>query len=212
MTQKIKTVIILLSVFLFGVWITRQFYQQPQFSTEEEATVLIEKVREVCKLVTIEADLHELYDEKNLKTVTWYLPLPTNFVFSKKASIEVSGKVLVGYNLEKVEIATDSLTRTLTIKNLPDPEVISIEHDVKYRNIEESFFNGFSPKDFTAINKRAKEILRQKAIEQHLLEKAEAQGIEILEVIKFMGKGSGWNVEIQNRLFEDVTKRDTFKN
>ncbi|MEM6965705.1 MAG: DUF4230 domain-containing protein [Bacteroidota bacterium] len=212
MTKKIINVIILLGIFLLGVWVTRQFYQQPQFSTEENATVLIEKVREVCKLVTIEADLYELYDEKNLKTVTWYLPLPTNFVFSKKANIEVSGKVLVGYNLEKVEITADSLTRTLIIKNLPDPEIISIEHDVKYRNIEESFFNEFTPKDFTAINKRAKEILKQKALEQHLLEKAEAQGIEILEVIKFMGKGSGWNVEIQNPLFEDRTQRDTFKN
>lgn len=204
-----RNVIILLAVFLFGVWLTRSFYQTPEDTIETDSTVLIENVRDVCKMVTVEAELRELYDEKNNRNVTWYLPLPTNFTFSKTASIEVAGKVLVGYDLEKIEIITDSLNKTLYIKNLPKPEILSVEHDVKYRSLDESFFNEFTASDFTRINRSAKEVLKQKAIEQHLLERAEAQGIEVLNVIEFMAKGVGWKVEFQRRLFQDVTKRDS---
>ena len=209
MTKKSLNVIVLLGMFIVGVLAAKWFYKQPETTVETDATVLIEKVREVCKLVTVEADLHEVYDEKNYRNVTLFLPLPTNFSFSKKASIEVSGKVLVGYDLEKIELTADSANQTLYIKNLPKAEILSIEHDVKYRNLEESFFNEFTANDFTKLNKGAKEVLREKAIEKHLLEKAEAQGIEVLDVIRFMSKGVGWKVEIQDDLFEDFPKKDS---
>lgn len=209
MTKKTVNVIVLLGVFLLGVLVTIWFFKEPEKTVETDTTVLIEKVREVCKLVTVEAELHEVYDEKNYRNVTLFLPLPTNFSFSKKASIEVSGKVLVGYDLEKIEISADSTNRILFINNLPKAEILSIEHDVKYRNLEESFFNEFTANDFTQINKGAKEALRKKAIEKHLLEKAEAQGIEVLDVIKFMSNGVGWEVEVQDNIFEDFPKKDS---
>lgn len=209
MTKKIIYGIVLLSIFFLGMWVTRAYYQKPETTIETDAAVLIEKVRDVCKLVTIEADLFEIYDDKNNRNVTLYLPLPTNFSFSKKASIEVAGKVLVGYNLEKLTIDADSTNKILYIRNLPKAEIISIEHDVKYRSLDESFFNEFTASDFTRINQSAKEVLRQKAIRKHLLEQAEEQGIEVLSVIEFMAKGAGWKVEIQKRLFEDVTERDS---
>ena len=45
-----------------------------------------------------------------------------------------------------------------------------------------------------------------------LLEKAEAQGNEVLSVIEFMVKNAGWKVEFQKKLFQDITKRDSFPN
>ena len=210
MSKKIISGIVLLSVFLFGVWMTRAYYQTPETTSDVDASVLIDNVKNVCKLVTIEAELYEIYDEKNYRNVTWYLPLPTRFSFSKKASIEVKGKVLVGYDLEKVEIDADSVNKILYIRNLPRPEILSIEHDVTYRSLDESFFNEFTAKDFTRINKSAKEVLRQKAIEKLLLEKAEKQGIDVLNVVEFMANGVGWEVQFQKRIFEDVTKRDSF--
>ncbi|HFC00761.1 MAG TPA: DUF4230 domain-containing protein, partial [Phaeodactylibacter sp.] len=182
MSKKIIGGIVLLSVFLLGVWMTRAYYQTPESTSDVDASVFIEQVKNVCKLVTIEADLHEVYDEKNYRNVTWYLPLPTRFSFSKKASIEVKGKVLVGYDLEKITIDADSVNKVLYIRNLPRPEILSIEHDVKYRSLDESFFNEFTASDFTRINKSAKEVLQQKAIANHLLEKAEQQGLDVLNV------------------------------
>ena len=197
MGKKLINVIVLLGIFLFGAWVARLYDQEPQITTETDATVLIQNIKDVCKLVTIEANLQEIYDEKSNRNVTVYLPLPTNFTFSKKASIEVVGKVLVGYDLEKITIDVDSINKILYIRNLPNPEIISIEHDVKYRSLDESFFNEFTPNDFTELNKTAKAILKQKAIEEKLLDRAEEQGNEVLRVIQFMAKGFGWEAKIQ---------------
>jgi len=197
MGKKLINVIVLLGIFLFGAWVARWYDQEPQITTETDATVLIQNIKDVCKLVTIEANLQEIYDEKSNRNVTVYLPLPTNFTFSKKASIEVVGKVLVGYDLEKITIDVDSTNKILYIRNLPNPEIISIEHDVKYRSLDESFFNEFTPNDFTELNKTAKAILKQKAIEEKLLDRAEEQGNEVLRVIQFMAKGFGWEAKIQ---------------
>lgn len=197
MGKKLINVIVLLGIFLFGAWVARLYDQEPQITTETDATVLIQNIKDVCKLVTVEANLQEIYDEKSNRNVTVYLPLPTNFTFSKKASIEVVGKVLVGYDLEKITIDVDSTNKILYIRNLPNPEIISIEHDVKYRSLDESFFNEFTPNDFTELNKTAKAILKQKAIEEKLLDRAEEQGNEVLRVIQFMAKGFGWEAKIQ---------------
>jgi hypothetical protein len=197
MGKKLINVIVLLGIFIFGAWVARWYDQEPQITTETDATVLIQNIKDVCKLVTIEANLQEIYDEKSNRNVTVYLPLPTNFTFSKKASIEVVGKVLVGYDLEKITIDVDSTNKILYIRNLPNPEIISIEHDVKYRSLDESFFNEFTPNDFTELNKTAKAILKQKAIEEKLLDRAEEQGNEVLRVIQFMAKGFGWEAKIQ---------------
>jgi len=209
MSKKLINVIVLLGIFLLGIWAARMYYQEPQITTETDATVLIQNIKDVCKLVTVEAELQEIYDEKNTRNVTVYLPLPTNFTFSKKASIEVAGKVLVGYDLEKITIDVDSSNKILYIRNLPSPEIISIEHDVKYRSLDESFFNEFTPQDFTQLNKTAKAILKQKAIEEKLLDRAEEQGNEVLKVIQFMAKGFGWEAKVQNKLFENMSKRDS---
>jgi hypothetical protein len=197
MGKKLINVIVLLSIFLFGAGVARWYDQEPQITTEMDATVLIQNIKDVCKLVTVEANLQEIYDEKSNRNVTVYLPLPTNFTFSKKASIEVVGKVLVGYDLEKITIDVDSTNKILYIRDLPNPEIISIEHDVKYRSLDESFFNEFTPNDFTELNKTAKAILKQKAIEEKLLDRAEEQGNEVLRVIQFMAKGFGWEAKIQ---------------
>lgn len=197
MSKKLINVIVLLGIFLFGAWVARLYYQEPKITTETDATVLIQNIKDVCKLVTVEAELQEIFDEKSNRNVTVYLPLPTNFTFSKKASIEVVGKVLVGYDLEKITIDVDSINKILYIRDLPNPEIISIEHDVKYRSLDESFFNEFTPNDFTQLNKSAKAVLKQKAIEEKLLDRAEEQGNEVLRVIQFMANGFGWEAKIQ---------------
>ena len=143
-----------------------------------------------------------------------YLPLPTNFNFSKKASVEVQGKVLVGYDLENVTFDVDSTNMTIIVKNLPEPEILSIEHDVKYRDFEESFFNEFTAEDISNMNIKAKEILRAKAIEDNLLKQAEVQGKDMLNVIEFMIKGAGWKVEFERQIFKKMLQQDStaFKN
>lgn len=198
MTKKLFTLIGILAAFGLGVWLTQWFYQSKKKEiSSAQSTILLDKVKDVLKLVTVEANFNELYNETKTRPVTLYLPLPSTFSFSKKAILEVQGKVLVGFDLEKVSISADSVNRVLTLSNLPEPEVLSIDHQVQYRNLEESFFNSFSAEDYTSLNHNAKEMLRQKVEESDLMEKARSQGNQMIDVIRFMAESLGWTVQLK---------------
>jgi hypothetical protein len=193
----------LLLVFLGGIFVTYKLMDSRAQETKQvEAAVLLERIREVCQLVTVEATFSELYTETNLKEVTLYLPIPTYWEFSKKALLEVRGRVLVGYDMEQLSINVDSTKRQITLNNLPEPTILAIDHEIKYRNLEESFFNSFTPEDYTQLNRNAKAVLRKKAEEGDLLDQARAEGNAMLQAISFMAESIGWKVIYNQPLLE----------
>ena len=195
MRSKLGLGILLTVVFFAGLWISYQWFgSKSRESKQVESTVLLERIREVCQLVTVEGQFSELYTETNLKEVTLYLPIPTYWEFSKKALLEVKGRVLVGYDMEQVSIKVDSMSRQIVLNNLPEPSILAIDHEISYRNLEESFFNSFTPEDYTQLNRNAKEVLRRKAEESNLLDKAREDGNAMLEAITFMAQSIGWEV------------------
>jgi len=197
LTKRALTLFGLIAAFGLGIWLTQLFYQSKQKEiSKTQSTILLDKVKDVLKLVTVEANFNELYNETKTRPVTLYLPLPSTFSFSKKAILEVQGKVLVGFDLEKVTISADSVNRVLTLSNLPEPEILSIDHQVEYRNLEESFFNSFSAEDYTDLNKNAKEMLREKVQDSNLMDEARSQGNQMLDVIRFMAESMGWTVKV----------------
>ncbi|MEL6355621.1 MAG: DUF4230 domain-containing protein [Bacteroidota bacterium] len=167
---------------------------------QQQATVLMERVREVCKLVTVEGDVSELYNETMTRQVTMYLPLPTKFNFDKKATVQVEGTVLVGYDLEQVNFDLNVNEAVLTISNFPEPKILAIDHDIKYRDLSESWFNGFSPEDYTELNRSAKEFLREKAAESELMDKAREQGLGIIDNIRQLVEAAGIQVIVEQQL------------
>lgn len=205
MSKRIFSIIALVAVFALGIIITRWFYRAEQQEIREtQSTILLDKVEDVMKLVTVEANFNELYNETRTRPVTLYLPLPSTFTFDKKAILEVRGKVLVGYDLEKVRITADSTDRVLRLSNLPQPEILSIDHEVAFRNLEESWFNSFSAEDYTSLSANAKEVLRKKVIESQLLDRARDQGNRMIDVIRFMAESAGWRVELEPQIGEEL--------
>ncbi len=197
-------------VFFVGVFITNWFYKkEAKQQRDVQSVVLLEKVKKVCKLVTVEGNFVEHYDETNSKPLTLYLPFPTTFSFSKKAFLEVRATIMVGYDMEQLSITADSARHTLFLRNLPEPEVLSIDHELKYNQLEESIFNGFTPEDYTLLNKNAKALLEKKALESNLVDKAREQGNQMLSVIVYMAESVGWKVVIENDEIP-VHERDTF--
>ncbi|NUO01550.1 MAG: DUF4230 domain-containing protein [Saprospiraceae bacterium] len=190
--------LILLACFGAGIWMANYWRNQKEVSiSRSQSTVLLEQVRKVCKLVTVEGTFTELYNDTNIRKMTLYLPLPTTWNFSKTALLEVKGKVLVGYDLENIKITTDSINRIVRISNLPKPEILSVDHEVKFTNMDESFFNGFTKDDYTRLAQNAKTMLREKAVETKLLEEAAEQGNQLFDVMKFMVEGAGWRLEVE---------------
>ena len=69
------------------------------FSTSEyqDATVLLEKVKKVSKLIAVEGYLSEIYEYEQKNDL---LDIP--ILFGKKALIRVNAKASVGYDFEKM--------------------------------------------------------------------------------------------------------------
>ncbi len=174
--------------------------KQAETTARAEATVLLERVRQVCQLVTVEGEFSETYNETNTKKFTLYLPLPSQVSFSRTALLQVKGRVLVGYDMEGVSVSTDSLAKTVTISGLPQPKILAVDHELIYRNLDESWFNSFEPEDFTQLNRNAKRILQEKAVESGLLNKAEEQGNALLESITYMARAVGYTVVVEEAL------------
>lgn len=203
MRGTIKSVLIpaaLLLVFLLGVVVTRQFYvRSAKENSREESEVLLEKIRTVAKLVTVEGYFSEIYNYQDY----YYYDLP---FLRKKALLRVKAKVSVGYDLGQMKIDAYPDERLIVISHIPDPSIISIDHDLDYYDISEGTFNSFSEDDYDRINRNAKQFIEDKALQSDLMQRAEEQGNRILEVIEFMAVNSGWTVKYQSRggSFEDL--------
>lgn len=188
-----------IALLVAGGWLSYRYFNQEERSSQQvETTVLLERLRSVFKLITVQGQYAELYHERNLREMTLYLPIPTRWEFSKEALMEVTGTVYVGYDMEQMSVTIDSARQEIRVSNLPEPTVLAIDHDIKYINLEESFFNSFTPEDYTQLNKNAKAILTRKAVQKGLLEAAEAQGNDILRTMELMAQGMGFTFVINS--------------
>lgn len=183
--------------FLLGLAVFWGFSNSGEQTTHEEATVLLEQIRKVTKLVTVEGDVSELYNSTKTKEVTLYIPLPARLSFEKSATVQVEGTVLVGYDLEQLSIDVDEVNRTVTLGNLPEPEILAIDHELIYRNLEESWFNSFTAEDYSMLNKEAKTRLRDEALKSKLMEEARLEGNTLIDAIRFLAKGADFEVLLE---------------
>jgi hypothetical protein len=205
MSKRILSFVALIVVFILGILVASWFYQSKQAEiSRTQSTILLNKVKDVMKLVTVEANFNELYNETRTRPVTLYLPLPSTFKFDKKAILEVTGKALVGYDLEAVEIRIDSANRVLLLSNLPDPKILSIDHQIVFRNLEESWFNSFTAEDYTSLSANAKKVLEQKVMDSQLLDQAQEQGNRMIDALRFMAESAGWTVELEPAITEQL--------
>jgi len=165
-----------------------------------DVNVLYEEIKTVCKLVAVEATYGERFDSLSEKSIPILYPLPYKYKLTKEATIFVSGKMMVGYDMSKMVIKMDSLNKTVTITDVPAPEILAIDHDIKYENIDESWFNSFSPDDFTALNKSAKEAVRKRGVSDEIIERAHREGNQMIEIIELLAKNAGWTVIIDESI------------
>jgi Protein of unknown function (DUF4230) len=192
MTTRFLNLIFAVLLFGAGFMTHKYIVSAKEITAQEQSKVLLDKIREVTKLVTVEGNLSEIYNYRDY----WGYDF---FPFQKKAIILVDAKVSVGYDLQKMNLQSDALTKTLIISTLPAPEILSLEHDLKYYDISEGAFNSFSAKDYTELQGKAKDFIRQKAEESELKRRANTQGNKLIDMIRFMVEGAGWKLVIENQ-------------
>lgn len=194
----------MLAVGAVGGYFGMRYYLNEKATPVVDAsgTVLLEKVQRVAKMITVEGYFSELYDHKD------YYSYDIS-IFRKKAILKVTGKVSIGYDLEKMEFDVNPTTRELLIRYFPDPEVLSIDHDVSYYDIQEGLFNTFEPEDLTKLNVEAKKLIKEKADSSDLMLQAEDQANDIRDLITFIAEESGWTVREWTRIEYEESLRDS---
>jgi len=158
--------------------------------TERQSVVLLEKIKNVCKLVTVEGDFSEVYHYENTKER--FLNLITS---KKKAILLINAKAQIGYNLSKLKLQANSDSKTIFITDFPQAEILTIETDLKYYDKTEGLFNKFEAEDLTTLNKEAKQFIIDKIPESGLIETANKELLEAIDIITNIVETIGWKVD-----------------
>lgn len=158
--------------------------------TNHQSTVLLEKIRSVCKLVSVEGEFAEIYKYENIKE--YFMSLVGS---KKKALLIINAKVQIGYDLKKVELTADTESKKIIMRKFPRPEILSIEPDIQFYDIRSGMFNFFSSDDLTLLNKEAKQHIREKVPESGLMETAGREALQAVLLIEKIVETIGWTLD-----------------
>ncbi|MBX2972216.1 MAG: DUF4230 domain-containing protein [Flavobacteriales bacterium] len=188
--NRIKGLLLLLGVGLLVFFITREAYR-PEAATEAvNSTVLLERIRPVMKLVTVEGDFNEMYTYRDAQArFDW---LKSFSPFQKKAMLRVKARVSVGYDLEGMDLSVDEASKTITLRGMAAPQVLAMEHDIDYYDMEAGTFNPFTAQDHTRMEAQAKNMIRAKIPESGLFREAADRKQQMVAVIRSLVENSGW--------------------
>ena len=164
-------------------------YGKAKKSVQMASSVLLEKIEKVFKVVLAEGQFTEIYDHKSGKD---FLGL---FSTNKKALIVTKAKVSIGFDFSKLLLERDEKSKKISIVQFPEPEVLSIDTDYKFYDINQGWLHKFNTDDYTQILTDAKSLLREKALESQLPSVAKKQlNFLLAEIIE----NTGWKLEYKN--------------
>ncbi len=158
--------------------------------TEYQSTVLLEKIKSVCKLISVEGDFAEIYKYENTKE--HFMSLVSS---KKKALIVINAKAQIGYDLQKIFMHADNEKKKIILTNFPEPQVISVEPELEFYDIQNGLFNTFTPNDLTSLNKEAKKHILEKIPESGLMDTAKREALEAVLIIEKIVETIGWKLD-----------------
>ena len=194
MSKTIRNIAIIIALCLLGylIYLFSIFTFIPQKHIIKDSTVVLEKITKVMKLVTVEGQFSEIHKHEEFYA---YNISP----FRKKALIRVNAKVMVGYDLDKLNLEIDEAARTVSIEEFPPAELLSVDDEVEYYDITEGMFTSFSKEDYTAIQKEAESIIRRSVDESDLFKKSNEQREDMISMLKLTLNSIGWDLKIKSQ-------------
>lgn len=166
--------------------------RQVQFKqlTKAQSVLLLDKVKRVCKFITVEGDFAEIYHYEDVKEK--FLKLITS---KKKALVVINAKAHVGFDLTKVQMSTDPKTKRVILSHFPQPEILSIETDINYYDKKDGMLNKFEASDLTDLHNQAKTHIREKIPQSGLYEVAKGEAMEVIHLIETIVSTIGWKLD-----------------
>ena len=158
--------------------------------TSAQSMVLMERIRAVCKLITVEGDFAEIYHYESLKT-KWMDKLKG----TKKAIVLIDAKAHIGFDLTQVKMEADDHNKTIRLYAFPEPKIISIDTDFRYYDKKKGWANPFTSTDLTEINSEAKQHIIDKVPESGLYQEARKQALVTTHLMEKVVETIGWKLD-----------------
>lgn len=155
-----------------------------------QAVVLKDKIKKVCKLISVEGDFAEIYHYESVREKFFDI-----LIGKKKALILIDAKAHVGFNLSKIKIETDEKKKLLKLTHFPKPELLTIETDFKYYDKKEGWLNPFSTTDLNEINKEAKQYIIDKIPQSGLISEARKEALNTILLAESLAQSIGWKMD-----------------
>jgi len=161
-----------------------------KIKTSEQSVVLMDKIKSVCKFISIEGDFSEIYHYENMKEK--YLSLVLG---KKKAIVLVTAKAHIGFDLSKIRMDSDNEQKKIILTNFPQPELLTIETDFKYYDKREGWANPFTTSDLTDINRDAKKAIVDKIPQSGLMDQARKEALDTIVLMEKIVETIGWKLD-----------------
>ena len=170
--------------------------------TSHQSTILLEKIKSVCKLISVEGDFAEIYKYENTKER--FLSL---VISKKKALIVIKAKAQIGYDLKKILMHADEGKKKIILTSFPEPEVLSIQPELDFYDIKNGMFNIFTPDDLTTLNQEAKKHILEKIPESGLMDTARKEALHTVLLIEKIVETIGWKLDYSALKITDKQKK-----
>ncbi len=186
--------------FIFGVLVLALYYLFSKKSffkskSKEHSVVLLEKIRNVSKLITIEGDFNEVMHFSDVKNSL------LNMVSSKKKAIVLANaKVFIGFDMRKIEFEANSDKKLIKVVFFPEPEVLSMETEIEFYDVQNGLFNKFDAEELTELNKKVKQNIAEKIPDSPLLRSAQTKALETINIMEQMVTTFGWQLEYNKEI------------
>jgi len=160
---------------------------EPRQHQQLDATVLLEQIREVNKVVRIEADYSEIMRHKS-----WYY-----FDFSpfrKQSILHVQATVMAGFDMEDAHIELDHENKIAVLSGVKPPAILSIQPHIRYFDLQQGSFNAYSADDLSELQQNAIQVIRQKAESSDILDRVREKGPFFQTITDAITSQSGWTL------------------
>ena len=155
-----------------------------------QSVILLEKIKTVCKFITVEGDFAEIYHYEDVKER--FLKMMSS---RKKALVVINAKAHVGYDLSKITLSSDQENKKIILEHFPQPEVLSIETNLNYYDKRDGYFNKFEASDLTGLHQEAKQHILDKVPESGLIQMAQKEALETISIIESIVETIGWKLD-----------------
>ncbi|MCY1722752.1 DUF4230 domain-containing protein [Prolixibacteraceae bacterium Z1-6] len=173
-----------------GMAVTNYYYKnRNQRQLKSQSVLLLEKIKQVCKLITVEGEFSEIFTHRDEKNLFFRL-----FQMEKKALLIVKAKVMIGFDLTRIHIEINTHNKQVSLSQFPEPEILSIDTDLEYYDIQKGIINKFSETDLTNLNKKSKDFIREKVETSHLIQIAKNQANDTVSLIRQLIESVGWKL------------------